>query len=453
MTTVTVKSSGGDYTTLQAAIDACPADITPAGTNQTWEIECYASVTGTANITVAGKTTDATHFIRIYTPQAERHNGISGGFAIEANGFLFGVSITSPDVKLEGIRFISGTNANGAIRASGAAARRIEVSECLFASGGATYGGINIIDANAGTIKVRNCIWPNTAGQTAFLYLQSGSGYSCYAYNNTARTTQTAGQIYLNAAGVSAVAKNCIATGAGSITCFSGTWNSGSAATNNVSTDSTAPGSNPKTSSTPSYVDAANGDLHLAAGDTVAKDSGVDLSADANFPFSIDIDGQTRSGTWDIGADEIAASAIDLAGAAAAAATGQGALTQTQALAAAAVAAALGSGALSVNAPLTGAAIASAVGSAALDVFTNVWRIPTDAVNGTVRHVIVLDGTAPNYTVLVQAQGTVAGGYLDIPAPSGSPGTKRGAVFGNYNDDPDTVSIYGGWGIATITTI
>jgi hypothetical protein len=66
---------------------------------------------------------------------------------------------------------------------------------------------------------------------------------------------------------------------------------------------SDAPGTSPQTG-TVSFVDAANGDFHLTSGDTVAKDNGTDLSG----TFTTDIDGQTRTGTWDIGADEYVAS-------------------------------------------------------------------------------------------------------------------------------------------------
>lgn len=44
-------------------------------------------------------------------------------------------------------------------------------------------------------------------------------------------------------------------------------------------------------------------DFHLDSSDTAAKDQGYDLSA----IFTTDIDGDTRSGTWDIGADEYVA--------------------------------------------------------------------------------------------------------------------------------------------------
>jgi hypothetical protein len=47
-------------------------------------------------------------------------------------------------------------------------------------------------------------------------------------------------------------------------------------------------------------------DYHLDATDTWARDQGADLSGDAGLPFSDDIDGETRSGSWDIGSDEAA---------------------------------------------------------------------------------------------------------------------------------------------------
>ncbi len=41
-------------------------------------------------------------------------------------------------------------------------------------------------------------------------------------------------------------------------------------------------------------------DLHIKPSGNYAGNNGLDLSSD----FTDDIDGQTRSGTWDIGADE-----------------------------------------------------------------------------------------------------------------------------------------------------
>lgn len=62
-------------------------------------------------------------------------------------------------------------------------------------------------------------------------------------------------------------------------------------------------------STSPTFVDAANNNFHLADADTTWKDAGTDLSADwkdfaGNTYTPKDIDGETVSGTWDIGADE-----------------------------------------------------------------------------------------------------------------------------------------------------
>ena len=97
------------------------------------------------------------------------------------------------------------------------------------------------------------------------------------------------------------VAKNC---GAASCTDgFTGTFDA--ASTNNASSlASDAPGTNPQHSVTPTFVSAIT-DLHLASGDSAWKDRGTALSGDALYPFCTDGDGATRTGTWDIGADEI----------------------------------------------------------------------------------------------------------------------------------------------------
>lgn len=50
------------------------------------------------------------------------------------------------------------------------------------------------------------------------------------------------------------------------------------------------------------FENEAGGDFRLAATDVVAKNAGVDLSADPIWPFSTDIRGLTRTTPWDIGA-------------------------------------------------------------------------------------------------------------------------------------------------------
>jgi len=447
MTVKTVKASGGDYTTLQAAINACPSDITAAGTNETWEIECYSSVTGSNSITISGKTTDATHYIRIYTPQAERHNGISGGFAVETAGYSPGISVQNDHVRIEGIRFALGTNHASSIHITGAAARNVLIAECVLVD--TVYGGVRITSVTGGTISLRNCVNRRGNGNFAVLvYASSGSGYTVRAYNCTAYTTESTAdgnRLFWNNAGVTCIAKNCLGVSGGGSNVFTGTWSSWS---HNNSSDSTAPGTNATTSWSHNFTDAANGDLSLTS-----EVAGTDLSADADLPFSIDITGATRSG-WSRGAFEYAPAggSNDLGGGATAGASASATLTVQRSLAINAVAGALASGALSVHKPLTGAAIGQAVGSAALSVFGQVWRIPTNAANGTAVHVFVMNGSSPTYGILAQGLAVVAGGFIDVPA-AGTPGTKAFAFVHNYNDNTATTSIRGGPSIATLTSI
>lgn len=71
-----------------------------------------------------------------------------------------------------------------------------------------------------------------------------------------------------------------------------------------------APGTNPVTG-TVTFV--GGGDYHLASTDTVARDAGLSLSSDADYPLSTDIDEQTITGTPDLGADEYFAAAASAA--------------------------------------------------------------------------------------------------------------------------------------------
>ena len=130
-----------------------------------------------------------------------------------------------------------------------------------------------------------------------------------------------------------------------------------------------------------------------------------------------------------------------------------GVLTQTQQLAVTAVGAAIAAGALSIANPLTAAAIGSVLGTAALQVFSRVFRAPATIPGGTSPYVFVLTGTAPNYTLVAQGPGTLAGGYVDLPASIGTPGDKFAMVVMNWDGSLITTNVRGGFGIATVMDI
>lgn len=224
-------------------------------------------------------------------------------------------------------------------------------------------------DGTAHRIGARNCVARGYTGTGAvhsgFSFTKTNTVqllYNCTAYGN--------GYNFVGAAGT--VAKNCgsaAATTQGFINTFSGS------STNNASQDGSAPGSNARTGVTPTFLGAPN-DLHISSGDTAWKDFGANLSADALWAFSTDGEGDARSGTWDIGADESTSTGLTMvatmagAGAAGPVATlsfGALSITSVRGLAAAASAAAtLAQGALSVTAVRGQAAAASAVATLTL---------------------------------------------------------------------------------------
>ena len=87
---------------------------------------------------------------------------------------------------------------------------------------------------------------------------------------------------------------------------FAGTWDSPSDYNiSEVAAD--APGANSQNSAVIAFVNEGADDFHLDAGDTVAEGNGTDLSADAAYPISSDIDSETMSGDFNVGPDWTAA--------------------------------------------------------------------------------------------------------------------------------------------------
>lgn len=275
------------------------------------EVICEGN-TPDASCTVDGWTTSASYYILIRTTQANRHDGTSGtGYRLSVGAYENGLTISEDYVRVEGIAFVNGGLANRFIYLNNASTLDVRIDACIF-SGGSIYPQLDITSMSGGTIVVRNCVFDLGAASGRGVAVGS-SGGTVYLYNNT-YVTSLADNGYYDAAygrtGTSTVvARNCIAVSTGVPTnwsCFSGTYDSSSS--NNVSSDGTAPGSSSKTGVVPSFVSSTNFDLQSS--DTVARDSGADLSGVANFPFSVDILGNARSGTWDIGAFEYQSAAV-----------------------------------------------------------------------------------------------------------------------------------------------
>ncbi|MCK5591009.1 MAG: hypothetical protein KAI72_03550, partial [Candidatus Pacebacteria bacterium] len=92
--------------------------------------------------------------------------------------------------------------------------------------------------------------------------------------------------------------------GSGDTNAYVGTFAAGTDYNATDGTDDIGQGSNNKTGQTFSFVNESIDNFHLDPADVSAKDVGMDLSGDADISFSDDIDNETRSVAWDIGADE-----------------------------------------------------------------------------------------------------------------------------------------------------
>lgn len=148
--------------------------------------------------------------------------------------------------------------------------------------------------SQAGNLYVINNLAIGCSGGSSSGFVDDSSPWVTAAgqyYNNTAAACQFGYQI-------SSVTKNSLATG-----CSFGFISTGTGSDYNAEDDGNGvSGAHSHSATTFTFVNAAGGDYHLSASDTGARNLG--LTDPSSGVYSDDIDGQTRSGTWDIGADE-----------------------------------------------------------------------------------------------------------------------------------------------------
>ena len=292
--TVTVKASGGDYTDLWNAEAGEQGDLPTLARILT--IEHYLAGDGSYGATTFdGWTTDATHYINVVVPAAARHLGkwdaTKSNYTTSAT--QLNVQIQENFVRFTGFQF-------------GAATRTVETPLVK------TTGGSGV------DIRFIACIFK--AGATASVYLQGallesgGTHYfiDCLFYDIQTNVSDTHwfGAIRAGGSGVVANVWNCTfqncrqALGAESSSTINAV-NVGAAScttadygTVNKTTCSTT---------TPTFVDEAGDDFHLAAADITWLGQGT--ADPGSGLYSTDIDGETIVAPWPIGADWRAAAA------------------------------------------------------------------------------------------------------------------------------------------------
>ncbi|HBI33907.1 MAG TPA: hypothetical protein DEA43_03620 [Candidatus Moranbacteria bacterium] len=322
ITTSTVVSIKHEYTSLSAAVtgavDANHLNTTNLVTGSyQLNFPCYYdSGADTTAVNVTGYTTGANNYIKIYTPNntstevnnSQRHQGRwdDRRYILKSNaGDVLVVS--SNYSKIEGIQIDQiGNNMyfDGIVASSSSTEVFIYENIIRYSGvdekGNAIYLSNNIL-ANSKIYIYNNVMYGWTTGIAVGGFFDN----SVFVYNNTIYGNTVCG---INESSYyDVVAVNNLSYNNGNFDyCTTGTVaiNYSNLSKNNLSEDSSAPGANSKNSTTVSFTDPTNKDFHLSPTDTAAKNEGTDLSSDPNLALSTDIDGQTRSGNWDIGADE-----------------------------------------------------------------------------------------------------------------------------------------------------
>ncbi len=270
----------------------------------------YDSGPDTTAVTINGWTTSGNNFIKIYTPfdietevnQSQRHLGVYDANKWSLENYLINYA---NDVRLEGLQVKTGLKTSNTMIAAAAVSGVMRVENCYLENTATGYGGIitNNITNSLQAIWLANSI---LVSASTYNHAYSGTvsnaktGVTHLLYNNTLIGGQYA-NVYRGSGTI--VGYNNIVQ-RGSLGCFNGTSISGDY---NISSDATAPGANSQRSVSLSFADSANKDYHLALTDTLAVNTGKDLSQDQYLFFDNDIDRETRNVDlrgWDIGADE-----------------------------------------------------------------------------------------------------------------------------------------------------
>lgn len=321
----TVSPTGSPRATLKAALDAHKKNlITADSTLEIWIVGDWSGKWDTTSYrldSAGGYRTDSTHKIKIATAGAARHAGKwdTTKYRYSMNN-KSGFSIWYVDfVDIDGLQFeIRNATAGGKPLLSDSNATAVGY-KCNFYNNifKATNIGSNAVIAYdhyfQGTSRVGQINFYNNI----FYDFKPINAYCIYvhdfctlrAYNNT---------FYNSFKGIS------LTSGASTTGCLinnifnycdiaaSGTFLAGSDynSTNLSSMGYTVTGggnTHDRLSQAFTFADSAGRNLHLASTDTAAKDRGKTIGAADSVPgLTMDIDGVTRSGSWDIGADEYA---------------------------------------------------------------------------------------------------------------------------------------------------
>ncbi|OGS22243.1 MAG: hypothetical protein A2252_06695 [Elusimicrobia bacterium RIFOXYA2_FULL_39_19] len=275
--------------------------------------ECY-SMTDTTPLTIAGWTTSTTNYIEIRTPASYKHSGqwdtdayiMNTGAAASDSIYINEANVRINGLQINVTKDDTATSNGIQIYGDATSPEDIRINNCIIKGAGnfttnSKRGIFTAASAVAGSkVRIYNNIFydfKGTGSSYIGAYIKDASR-TCYLYNNTAVNCEYG--YYRDLATV--IVKNNIAQD-----CTDGFGGGGWDAASDYNLSdiaSDAPGTNSKNATTVTFESKTNKNFHIAEADASAKDFGMYLSTDTYLSFSTDIDGDSRSGSWDIGADE-----------------------------------------------------------------------------------------------------------------------------------------------------
>jgi len=299
----TVMQSGGDYTSLEACMDANEQNLVTADKYFDVEIDGEWTDDDTTAVLIHNYTTDATRYINIYTTATARHDGrtdnVSGLDNYRLNisqeggtGFNIGDDYTT----IDGLQFSKNGGSTVGTGIGGGSANAVLKNTIIHDFNGRT-AALNI------TGTAYNIICLN--GESQYNKgIRATNLYNCTVYKVGDATNQPT---YGYGISIGTIGRNNIAIQCGGDTSLGFVSYVASASKDyNASDDATAAGDNSLNSGTASVpstsdfvsVEAGSEDLRL-----VSSAVEINVGSDESGIFTTDIEGDTRS-SFDMGADE-----------------------------------------------------------------------------------------------------------------------------------------------------
>ena len=295
--TRTVKSSGGDYSSLSAWEAGRQGNLVTAGNIE--RAECY-TMTDTTGFEIDGWTVDSSNYPFIEGASGQTYNlSVTDAVCI----FVYETALKINKISIGNVSPTSGRDILRIMSGYVDAGSYFEFSRMVFignnhASHTQSLISINDSDSN---VTVFNCLFRNLRVLTNNYAINVNASTTCNCYNNTI----VGGEVGIIRGGGNVIAKNNLLY-TQTYPCF-GTFATGTDynVTDHPEMHYTVTGggnTHDDVSQTFTFVDSGNGDYHLASNDAGAI--GLGVTDPGSGLFSDDIDGQTRSAPWDCGADE-----------------------------------------------------------------------------------------------------------------------------------------------------